>query len=81
MIEVSSNEYWKKMPYHDALLYCQLLSIDGKNDWRMITNVEESLNLFGIMYSEEVGWYKEDIDEFSDLLDTYYVVRPVRDIP
>lgn len=80
MIEVSPEGYWKSMPYHDALLYCELLSIDGKNDWRMIKNVEESLNLFGIMYSEEVGWYKEDIDEFSDLLDTYYVVRPVRDI-
>jgi hypothetical protein len=35
-IEVSDKKYWKKFDnYEDAKLYCSLLVIDGKNNWRM----------------------------------------------
>lgn len=37
-IEIASKEYWKELNYYDALLYCSLLVIDGKNDWRMPMN-------------------------------------------
>lgn len=56
MIEVSSNEYWKSMPYHDALLYCQLLSIDGKNDWRLPT-IEELKDIYHSRNDFELGKY------------------------
>jgi hypothetical protein len=36
-IQISSVEYWKKMEWNDGLLYCSLLSIDDKNDWRPMT--------------------------------------------
>jgi hypothetical protein len=42
MIELSDKKYWKQLKYYDALLYCQVLEIDGKNDWRMIKNWKES---------------------------------------
>lgn len=32
-IEISSKEYWKELNYYDALLYCSMLVIDGKNEW------------------------------------------------
>jgi hypothetical protein len=36
-IETVPKEYVKKLSYDDALLYCQLIEIDGKSDWRMPT--------------------------------------------
>ena len=33
-IEISNAKYWKKMEWNDGILYCSLLSIDGKEDWR-----------------------------------------------
>ena len=36
-IQISNAEYWKKMEWNDGLLYCSLLSIDDKNDWRPMT--------------------------------------------
>lgn len=35
-IEISDEYYWKVLTWQDGLLYCSLLSIDGKMDWRMI---------------------------------------------
>jgi hypothetical protein len=32
-----ADEHIKEMNYHNAELYCQLLNIDGYNDWRMPT--------------------------------------------
>ena len=40
-IEVSAREYWKGLTYDDALLYCELLTIDGKDNWRMINSEKE----------------------------------------
>lgn len=77
MIELSPKEYWKTLNYHDALLYCQLLTIDGKNDWRMTREVSE--------YHPEVSpveliWCEKDVDEFPLLLDNEYICIPVRDL-
>jgi hypothetical protein len=40
-IEISDKKYWTKLNYDDGMLYCQLLDIDGKNDWRMIEHMGE----------------------------------------
>ena len=40
-IEIASKEYWKWMMQGDAELYCTLLFIGDKNDWRMIKDAEE----------------------------------------
>lgn len=42
MLELSPVEYHKPMSWHDALLYCQFLEIDGKTGWRLPTYLELS---------------------------------------
>ena len=34
-LEVSDEKYWRRFNYDDGLLYCSMLMIDDKNDWRM----------------------------------------------
>ena len=39
-IEISPKEFEKKLNWHDGILYCSILTIDGKDDWRMPTKDE-----------------------------------------
>jgi hypothetical protein len=39
-IEISPKEYEKQLNWDDAMMYCQLLTIDNKNDWRLPTKNE-----------------------------------------
>ena len=39
-IEISPKEYERTLNWHDAKLYCELLTIDGKMDWRLPTKDE-----------------------------------------
>ena len=39
-IEISPKEYERRLNWNDGMLYCSLLVIDGKNDWRMPTKEE-----------------------------------------
>jgi formylglycine-generating enzyme required for sulfatase activity len=39
-IEISPKEYEKRLNWDDAMLYCQLLVIDNKNDWRLPSKEE-----------------------------------------
>ena len=34
-IEISPKEYERTLSWDDAILYCQLLVIDGKDNWRL----------------------------------------------
>ena len=74
MIEVSPEEYWKRMNYHDGLLYCSLLSIDGKDDWRMPTIEEMGDKRYGLQ------WYRDDGDNILYNFSEVYWIIPVRDI-
>jgi len=66
MIELSDKKYWKKMGYYDGIMYCPLLDIEGKNDWRMISDWEEfkSLREAIVKASDDItyytGWVVED---------------------
>ena len=42
-IEISPKEYERKLSWDDALLYCQLLVIDGKDNWRLPNTVESAV--------------------------------------
>lgn len=79
-IEIVSKEYWKWMSQGDAELYCSLLFIGDKNDWRMIKD------------ADEMRYIRDNyiVDYVNELSNTYmlgsffkgqmgYVV-PVRDI-
>jgi hypothetical protein len=37
IIEVSDEKYWKELHHTEIDLYCKLLIIDGKDDWRLPT--------------------------------------------
>ena len=39
-IEIAPKEYEKWLNWHDAMMYCQLLAIDDKMDWRLPTKEE-----------------------------------------
>lgn len=39
-IEISPKEYERRLNWNDAKLYCELLTIDGKMDWRLPTKDE-----------------------------------------
>jgi hypothetical protein len=75
MIELSPKEYWKKLNYHDGMLYLSLLTIDGKDGWRM---VEDAFEYNYVMITDEMVWCKSDVDEFPLLLDNEYLVIPIR---
>jgi len=47
-IQISPKHYERKLNWDDGKLYCDLLSIDGKNDWRMPT-LEECKIIFSIV--------------------------------
>jgi hypothetical protein len=64
MIEISPKEYEKKLNWYDATLYCQLLTIDNKNDWRMPT--KDELN---VMYTNK--------DVIGGFVDYYWCSTPV----
>jgi hypothetical protein len=94
-IEISPKEYEKVLNWDDAMLYCQLLTINGKDDWHLPTKEElndiyHSENDFILSYywsSTEVNgnyaWYQFFSDGFqANGSDKNYLgyVRPVRTI-
>lgn len=43
-IEIIDKIYERKLNWYDGKLYCELLTIDGKNDWRLPT-IEELVDI------------------------------------
>ena len=87
-IEVSSKEYWKGLNYYDGILYCQILNIDGTNDWRMIRDDIE-WDIIDVGIKKDIFenfhmncWWMDDVDAFSNVFlhDTKYLIVPIRDI-
>lgn len=63
-IEIADIQYWKPLMYHDAKLYCELLIIDGKNDWRLPDSDE---------YDNHKHIIKEIITNHPDSLSPHHV--------
>jgi len=84
MIDVSDREYWKKMDYYSGILYCSLLEIGGKNDWRMFKNWDEyeSMTRMVEIPRRMVLWVENDKKRSSEsfLVGHKYMVVPVRDV-
>jgi len=80
-IEISDRKYWTQLNYEDAKLYCTLLNIGGKNDWRLFKDSKEARQWH--VEGEHVMnvWYINDGNISDHLLNTsYYWVVPVRDM-
>ena len=75
-IEISPKEYWKYLNYYDSELYCSLLVIDGKNDWRL-RKIKEELNLEN--FKRQGVWY-QTTDYFYGFEFIINLVIPVRDV-
>ena len=73
-IEISTKEYERTLNWYDAMLYCQLLVIDNKNDWRLPTN-EELLAIYEIAKDLERSLYWASI-EFGDNFSWYRHMAP-----
>jgi hypothetical protein len=54
-LEIAPKEYERKSYWEDANLYCQLLTIDNKNDWRLPSTAE-------LEYINKIRFYIEDFD-------------------
>lgn len=79
-IQMSPRQYWKNMNYYDGLLYLSVLSIDGKNDWRMFKNNQE---LATVMYTDMELWYSDDsldVETVWNLEYDKFLILPVRDV-
>ena len=44
-LEISPQDYERELNWHDANLYCELLVIDNKNDWRL-PSIEELYDMY-----------------------------------
>ena len=40
-IEISPKEYWRELNPDDGKLYCSMVIINGKNDWRPMVLMEK----------------------------------------
>ena len=93
-IEISPVEYERKLNWYDGKLYCDLLVIDGKDDWRMPTkeelndiyNSENDLNnphWSSTEFNGKHAWFQNLSfgyqASYTNKIDSYYV-RPVRNI-
>ena len=59
-IEVSHHKHWSYLDYAEGELYCSMIIIDGKDDWRMATLYEtDFLMSRGVLYNVQRKNYKK----------------------
>jgi hypothetical protein len=94
MVKISPIEYERVLNWDDAMLYCQLLVISGKNDWRLPTKEElcdiysynnifsNTIHWSSTEYNDNLVWYMGMSYGGSDYIhkSSKAYVRPVRTI-
>ena len=67
-IEISPKEYWRELNPDDGKLYCSMVIINGKNDWRPMGLMEKF---------ENIVYLNNNIDNKTSVLS---LSIPVRDL-
>lgn len=68
-IEISPKEYWRELNPADGKLYCSMVVIDDKNDWRPMGLMEKF---------ENIDYLNNNRDKNSSVLLSLSI--PVRDL-
>jgi hypothetical protein len=72
-IEISPKEYERHLNWDDAMMYCQLLTINGKDDWRLPT--KDELKYIYKSKKDFTGYYywtsTEDTEDTEDSNNNY----------
>ena len=80
-IEMCDREYWKELNYYDGMIYCSILVIDNKKDWRMPT-LEEIDFIYEHEYDLDGRYWlcQNGYEEYEDVAWAYdffgYDARP-----
>jgi hypothetical protein len=73
-IEISLKEYERELNWDDGILYCQLLTIDDKNDWRLPTITE-----LNYIYSSDNDFEKYSYWSYTESICDYACTKTFYD--
>ena len=76
MIEISPEEYWlTECTYNEAILYCTMLEIDGKKDYRIMKDFNEYIMELPRKLRKDPWFFDDEFRNISEL----FPCIPVRD--
>lgn len=71
-LTLSHKEYERQLNYDDAKLYCDLLSIDNKDDWRMPSLKELQIVLNDLQPSAGESYWTSTMEITGDPVVMFY---------
>ena len=82
MIEIAPEEYWVECTWQEIKLYLFVLTIDGKQDWRLPTEEEQEDWFVSIPNIKAERWTITDTldEEWYSRVGSKFLLIPVRDI-
>jgi hypothetical protein len=82
MIEIAPEEYWVECTWQEIKLYLFVLTIDGKQDWRLPTEEEQEDWFVSIPNIKAERWTITDTldEEWYTRVGSKFLLIPVRDL-
>jgi hypothetical protein len=82
MIEIAPEEYWVECTWQEIKLYLFVLTIDGKQDWRLPTEEEQEDWFVSIPNIKAERWTITDtlVEEWYTRVGSKFLLIPVRDL-
>jgi hypothetical protein len=82
MIEIAPEEYWVECTWQEIKLYLFVLTIDGKQDWRLPTEEEQEDWFVSIPNIKAERWTITDTldEEWYSRVGSKFLLIPVRDL-
>jgi hypothetical protein len=82
MIELAPEEYWVECTFQEIKLYLFVLTINGKQDWRLPTEEEQENWFANIPNINAERWTIEDMldGEWYYQVGSKFLLIPVRDL-